>query len=149
MSPQERSERKSRDKLTELAVEAELDVVILYAVGDTHGPLSHELRIGLSGAKAYPDEIKTVQTYRSAPIQIYGEFRICGLGNGRRLRAAVEAHLREKGSHVNRSWWRCGGAEFCSLVNTLAADERIKLRSTEEIETLRAEAYARFSPELA
>lgn len=111
-------------------VERELDLKILYCIGDEAGPLAGEISLGVSSRKTFAGAIETAQRWRSEKLAVHFQHIIRGEGPLLRLRAELESSWRP--SWRRGSWWEKSGQAAALEVVTLAASERIPLLTDED-----------------
>lgn len=119
-------------------VEQELDLVVIYAVGDASGPSAGDVKIGLSIRRAFAEEIKVMRGYRSAELTVHFAHVIRGRSCGLRLKTALECELKDHGRHVRNSWWQASDVVSCAVVR-LAKGEHIRLMTADEATALELE----------
>jgi hypothetical protein len=106
-------------------VERELDLKVLYCVGDEAGPLAGEVSLGVASRKTFAGAIETAQRWRSEKLAIHFQHIIRGEGPYQRLRAELENLWRP--SWRRGSWWEKSGQAAALEVVSLAAAQRIPL----------------------
>lgn len=131
------------EKLIALKVERDLDFVVLYAAGDVDGPLAHEMRIGVSGRKAFDEEMKALRTYRSTGVAVHMAHIISGRAAAGLVRSSVEDVLRQLGRHRRGSWWIAAPDEAARLVSASADIHRVALMTGVDADRREREAINR------
>lgn len=106
-------------------VERELDLKVLYCIGDETGPLAGEISLGVSSRKSFAGAIETAQRWRSEKLTVHFQHIIRGEGPLLRLRSELETVWRP--SWRRGSWWEKSGQAAALEVVSLAASERIPL----------------------
>lgn len=122
-----------------LKVERELELRVIYAIGDASGALANEVRLGVSSLRAYPDVLKAAQTWRSEPIREHFAHVIRGAAMASHLRSNVETMLRSSGVHKRASWWLVDGATVEDAVVSAAESSGVRLLTRTEAAGLEME----------
>jgi hypothetical protein len=129
----------SRQECAKRLAELELDLVVIYAIGDGDGPLRGEVKIGLSSRRAFAEEVKAARVYRSSEVVTHFAHVVRGRAVGLRLRSALEASLRSTGRHKRNSWWAISGDDACVRVLECARTEKIELLTDSEAAVIEAD----------
>jgi hypothetical protein len=114
----------------------ELELRILYCVGDEAGPLAGEISLGISSRRALGGALETAQRWRSEKLIVHFQHVIRGEGALLRLKAALESNWRP--GWKRGSWWEKDANAAKLEVVALAAEERIPLLTDAEADELEA-----------
>lgn len=127
-----KKQSEAMHKLIWIEVERELELTVLYAVGDADGPLSGEVKIGISGRKAFEEEMRAIRGYRSRDIARHIEVVIRGKGRAAMVKSAVEQYLRTRDRHIRAAWWRAEADDLAAQCDSIARALSIPLMSHDE-----------------
>lgn len=125
-------------------VDSQLDLVVLYAVGDAGGLSAGEIKIGVSTRQAFREEIKKMSNYRSSDLVIHMQTIISGREEAVRLKTAALATFDDRGL-TYRSWRRANGDEVRGIISKLAATYGVRLMTEEQAAVLERETFERIN----
>jgi len=136
---------EAAQKLIWQQTEDELDLCVLYAIGDASGPLANEVRLGVASRKSFAQQIKQIQMFRSREIAIRLDVVVRGKARAEQLKTSLAAHLKEGGRQSLVGFWRVlsNDAELASIVAALAYDENIETMTQDQAIALERATLAR------
>lgn len=125
-------ERAAIEKLARIQVERELELRVLYAVGDEAGPLANEISLGVASRRSLAGALEIAQRWRSEKLMVHFQHVIQGEAVLLRLRAAIEDEWRKDGRAKRGSWWRVGAYDVARGVRMIAESETVPLLTEQD-----------------
>lgn len=131
-------------------VDARLELVVVWAIGDASGPAADagEVKIGVSTRASFDDHVKQMGKYRAADVKVYFETIVSGKGRGEMLKTALLATLGDRGFSY-RSFRRATVGEIDAIIGNLSRTYRVKLYTHDEAVALEHETFEKIASEHA
>lgn len=130
--------------------ESRANIVVLYAIGDASGPLTGEVRIGVSKRRAYQsDVISRMKNFRSRPIAIHVEAYIRGEAAAARLLTAVRNRLADLGVEDHEHGWFRASEIIAGIVAESSKIEGVRTMNVEEAIEIERSEYHKIMDKIA
>lgn len=99
--------------------------MVVYAIGDSDGDASDQIRVGIASKRSFPTMVKNFAIYRAHMIVAHVEAYIRGETAALRFKSEIEHRLTADGRNIRASWWRASGEFAAALAREVAESEHV------------------------